>query len=227
MSPASPPQPGSGVGPSSSTGLCARYWNLEPGSDRVRWRLHRVRRSVSEPRGTPSEPSWNPAGTRFQPTRRVSVPRSRAFGPQPDSFRRRCVRERPQRPLRPWSWTIWTHRRQQSVPNWYHEQHQGGSRVQIGGPICLSLRRTDSRAGDDRGVALSRTAEARGALLPAVRRLRGALRLATRRTRGPRSPRTSRPTKRCAPVPHLGRRSQSSGDASPPGRTLPPRHSRT
>jgi hypothetical protein len=66
----------------------------------------------------------------------------RPSGPQPEGNRCRCVPERPMRPNRPGPWTLWTHRTYQSVPKWYH----GPSPVRIGGPIRLSLRRTDSRA---------------------------------------------------------------------------------
>ena len=44
----------------------------------------------------------------------------RPFGPQPTGSWCRCVRERPDRPIRPRSWTIWTHRTMRWVPKRYH-----------------------------------------------------------------------------------------------------------
>ena len=64
------------------------------------------------------------------------------FGPQPSRNRCRSVRERPDRPMRPGSWRIWTHKTQQSVPKGYHERSQ----VRGGAPTRRSRRRTDSRA---------------------------------------------------------------------------------
>jgi hypothetical protein len=104
---------------SSSTAIAAEYRRPSPGRSEVTERrtqnkldpqLDSVRGSLSRHlRETP------PRVRGFSQSGRLDL-NQRPFGPQPMSIRVRFVRERPPRPPRPDSRTLWTHRKKQSVP---------------------------------------------------------------------------------------------------------------